>query len=164
MHHNVIPRTAVILPRRRVGVVLTLIDLRRGDAVHDHLHQVPERHLVPNKAPLLIRSKIDPVLKVVLVAPLVVKPGGGIADGLLLRSVGAPVSLVILNARLKFFPGIFRQVVKQPLLYESHTETIFHHHDLVFRDCPKMVLCIFQVHIHHSHFPKINLTHFSRKV
>ena len=75
----------------------------------------------------------------VLIPPFVVEPGRRISPNLLLSRIGTAVSLVIADSRLKFCPGIFGQIVEQPLSVKPYLEAALHDQQPVVGDGPEMV-------------------------
>ena len=126
-------RAVEILQSGGVGIGRTLIRLAGRDPVHDHLRQIPPRHL---DRLILPRGRIDvrPVFKMVLVAALVVHPRLGIPLGLALGGVGAAVALILADARPEFDRRIFGQVVCQALPVKPHAEAAVAHESAVMRD------------------------------
>ncbi len=68
----------VVFPRGSIGVPVAQIDLAGGHAVAHHFAHIAQGHLHAGKAGFR-GAIIDPVFEVMLVAPLVVEPRGGVA-------------------------------------------------------------------------------------
>ena len=85
----VVPAAVIVLPRRGVGVLVALIVLAGGNAVTDHLGHVAGGHPHTGHGMVAVRRVVDPVFQMVLVAALMVQPGGAVALGLALGVVGA---------------------------------------------------------------------------
>ena len=85
----VVPAAVIVLPRRCVGVLVALIVLAGGNAVTDHLGHVAGGHPHTGHGVVAVRRVVDPVFQMVLVAALMVQPGGAVALGLALGVVGA---------------------------------------------------------------------------
>ena len=75
----------------------------------------------------------------VLIPPFVVEPGRRIPHDLLLSRIGTAVSLIIADSRPKFCPGIFGQIVEQPLSVKPYLEAALHDQQPVVGDGPEMV-------------------------
>ena len=130
----VVLAVGVVLPRGGVGVALLLVGLAGRHPVAEHLHHVPHRHLHAAHAVVQRLVIVDPVLQVVLVAALVVEPGGGHAGGQPLRLVGAAVPLEVPRPHQKLPGPIFAQIVEQALTVQPHPEAQAHHPRLVGGD------------------------------
>jgi hypothetical protein len=74
----------------------------------------------------------------VTIAAFVVNPGLGIAFLLPLRSVGAAVALVVLDAHPKLRGGIFAQVMGQSLPVKAHPEAALQYQPFMVSDGLKM--------------------------
>ena len=74
----------------------------------------------------------------VLVAALVVEPGGGVAHIQPLHLVGAAVALIVLCPHQEFSGAVFAQIVEQSLTVQSHPEAVVHHTQLMGGDGLKM--------------------------
>ena len=77
---------------------------------------------------------VNPVFQMVPIAPLVVEPGGGIAQLFPLGSVGTAGAAIVFCANPELGPGIFAHIVHQPLADQSNPEAILHHQKLMMRN------------------------------
>ena len=131
----------VVLPRRGVGVFLLLIHPAGGDAVAEHLCHVFFGHLAPADvhAAVLSQTVVDPVLKVVEVAALVVQPRQADAVGDALGVVGTAVALIVLHAAPELGGAVLAQVVGQALPDQTKLPAIVPHQTAMGVDGVQMV-------------------------
>ena len=64
-----------ILVRRLIGISISEVDAGRADAVHNHLGDVAARHWDAFDDGVTIDTVINPVFKMMFVAPFMVHPG-----------------------------------------------------------------------------------------
>ena len=100
MDEDMAARLFVVVVGRGVGIFVALIDLAGGNAVAEHFGYIFERHFAPAHVDLTVvgNTVVDPVFKVVAVAPLVVEPRKAHAVFAPLSVVRAAVALIILDA------------------------------------------------------------------
>ena len=112
-----------------VRICVALIDPAGGDPVAEHLRHIFFRHFASADidGPILPAAVVDPVLKVVAVAPLVVQPRQTHAVFQALLVVGAAPALVVFYAPPKLRGAVFAQVVGQTLPHQTQLEAIVPH-------------------------------------
>ena len=134
-------RLFVVVVGRGVGVFVALIDLAGGDTVAEHLGHVLERHFAPAHEDLTVVADavVDPVFKVMAVAPLVVEPGEAHAVFAPLGVVRAAVALIILDAAPEFRGAVLAYVMRQPLIVQAEAKTVLPHQMAMMRDGLKML-------------------------
>ena len=81
-----------------------------------------------------VRRVVDPVFQMVLVAALMVQPGGAVALGLALGVVGAARPLPVFGPGPELHGGQLAYIVGQALPVQPAAETIFHHQHFVMAD------------------------------
>ena len=122
-------RADIVVIRRGVGVLVLEVGPARRDAVAEHLGDVAQRHFAPAHVDLAVVADtvVDPVFKVVAVAPLVVQPRQTHAVFQALLVVGAAPALVVFYAPPKLRGAVFAQVVGQTLPHQTQLEAIVPH-------------------------------------
>ena len=118
-----------IVVGRGIGILVPLVDPAGGDAVAEHLRHVFFRHLAAAHGHRAVRSDavVDPVLKVVAVAALVVQPGQAHAGLAALLIVGAAEALVVFGAAPELRGTVLAQVVGQALPIQAQLEAVAPH-------------------------------------
>ena len=116
--------------------MLALIDLTGGDAVAKHLRHVFERHFAPAHIDLAVLADavVDPIFKVVAVAPLVMELGKAHAVLAALGVVRAAIPLIILDAAEEFRGAVFAQIVPYSLCIQAEAKTVPPHQTAVTCD------------------------------
>lgn len=139
MKRSVIRTLVVICQGACVRISFPFIYFAGGNAIDDHLHDIPIRHGHGRHSSRYgMHAVIDPVLVMVFIPALVMQPGGRIALRLPFRIVRAPVSLIILRTDAKFLRHIFRKIVRKPLPVKPHGKASLCHKPFVIGDCLKM--------------------------
>ena len=134
MDNVVVGGSGVVLPGGGISILFFLVDFAGGHPVTEHLCYVVCRHFHATHAVVQIRVIVDPILQVMLISPLVVKPGGGDTGFQPLQLIGTAIAAEILGANQKFFGRIFGEIMEHPLLVETNFETVFPHQPLVGGD------------------------------
>ena len=130
----------VIGERVLIGIGVSVVDLRRRDAVHAHLHDVirGHAHVFDGHRTVRMPLVIGPVFIMMFVAAFVVQPGVRDPEVVALGVVRALRALVVACPDEEFRRGIFAQIVQKSLPVETDAEAFLHHNVPVFRDRTKM--------------------------
>ena len=95
----------VVFPCSGIGVVFAFVVFAGGNAVTHHLGHVLFRHAHTGHGVVAVRCVVDPVFQMVLIASLMVQPGGAVAFFLALGVVGAADPLPVLGTGPEFHRG-----------------------------------------------------------
>lgn len=129
----------IILPGMAGIVGCAPVDLGGGEPVAKHLGYVAVRHAKAHQPVIAVETHIDPVFKVVLVAPLVVQPGAGDARLTAGFGIGAVGSGIKAHPGHKFAGTVLAQVVEKALFVKADAKAVAHHERLVAGNGQKMV-------------------------
>ena len=98
-----------------VAIRTAAVGLAGGHAVAEHFSYIADRHFQAGHTVAGLGGIVDPIFQVMLVAALVMQPGGGVAFVLAFAVVRAVGTEIVFCAHEKFDGGIFTQVVGQAL-------------------------------------------------
>ncbi len=110
----------------RILVFFFIIYLTCRHSVAKHFRNVPKGHFDGNYLPFL-RIVVCPILKMMAISALMVKPGSRIALFFSLAHVGAADTLIVFRSVPEFAGGIFRHIVPKPLPAYSCLKAMLYH-------------------------------------
>ena len=132
----------IVVVGRGIGVFVPLIDPAGGNTVAEHFRHVFLGHLAAAHEHLAVLpdAVVDPVLKMVAVAALVVEPGQAEACLPPLLVVGGAIALVVSGAPPELHWRVFGQIVGQTLPNQPQLHTVVTHQCAVAPDGIPMFL------------------------
>ncbi len=132
-----------------LAVIFALINLARGNAVAEHFRNIADGHFHGHNL-LFDGVVVRPILKMMFVPALVMKPRGAVAVEVSLRLVRTARAEVVLYPLNKFGGRIFGKVVPYPLPEDARAKSVAHNGVAVARNCIKMTDCVFKVVCFHE--------------
>ena len=127
----------IIFQYRSIGIFIPQIHLGCCQAVFKHFHNIAVRHPSWYHFGIAVRI-IDPVFKMMLIAPFMMQPGRRIPLLLAFRHIRTAIALIVFHAVEKLLRRILGQIVHQALPVQPHCKTAFHHQQPVMCDRLKM--------------------------
>ena len=140
--HQILPfPSQEIIQRIPVCIGSSAIYLACSNSVQKHLHHIIDRHFHSFEHGTM-RSVINPVFIMMLIAPFMMQPGRRIPLFLPLCIIRTSGSLVISTPHTKLCPSVFLQIMEQPLSVQTYLKACLHHKELMFCDRTKMSECV----------------------
>lgn len=128
-----------MIPGRGFGIVRTLIGDACGESIADHLYKILHGHLISVYSLVLVKCKIYPVLEMMLVSALMMKPRGRAAVmSASFHGIGGLMTVKIPDAYAEFGGRKFRQIVQQSLFIQTAAKTAACNVIFMFADSLKM--------------------------